>query len=271
MNDRLRLSVALVTRNRPDSLRRCLESLRAQGEQPFEVIVSDDSDSQFREENQKVAVEFNSRHVTGPRNGLYANRNFAALQCTGSHIRTMDDDHTFPEDHFARCVDAVRSDGRAIWTTGEIGYVDGKFHAESETATQLHPSGVGGPVEDPDDNWAIADGSTIYPREVFERGYRMVEDFAYGSSYLEFGAYLRLRGYRSRCVRGAKVEHHADVETLQRQCPESVLFASLCYNLFFRPDPLLAARYILPSLCRRPSLARALPLLLKKSRLRWAG
>ncbi|MFM6022178.1 MAG: glycosyltransferase family 2 protein, partial [Dolichospermum sp.] len=38
------LSIALVTRNRPESLERCLKSLRSQNVQPFEVVISDDSD-----------------------------------------------------------------------------------------------------------------------------------------------------------------------------------------------------------------------------------
>ena len=44
MSAAIRLSVALLTRNRPESLRRCLASLRAQDCQPSEIIVSDDSD-----------------------------------------------------------------------------------------------------------------------------------------------------------------------------------------------------------------------------------
>jgi len=44
MSTPIRLSVALVTRNRPESLDRCLASLRAQDTQPFEIAVSDDGD-----------------------------------------------------------------------------------------------------------------------------------------------------------------------------------------------------------------------------------
>ena len=271
MNDDVRQSIALVTRNRPDSLRRCLESLRAQDERPHEVTVSDDSDDEFATETRRVAGEYDCRWIAGPRHGLYANRNFAALQCSGTHIRTMDDDHTFPPGHFAQCAAAVRSDPKAVWTTGEIGFIDGKFHDKAETAAQLHPSGVGGPVDDPGDNWAIADGSTIYPAEVFRGGLLMVEDFGFGSSYLEFGAFLYRHGFHSRCVRGAIVEHHAEISTLIRDNPESRLFASLCYNLFFQPDLLRAARYTVPYLGRNFSLAAKLPALFRRSKLRWEG
>ena len=120
-------------------------------------------------------------------------------------------------------------------------------------------------VADPDDNWAIADGATIYPREIFDGGGRFLEDYAYGSSYLEFGALLYYRGWRSRCVPGAFIEHHADAATLTRFEPRSCLFASLCYNLRFRPHAFRVVRYAAP-------YARhfgALPAMLRKIATRW--
>ena len=270
MNDDVRISVALVTRDRPASLRHCLESLRAQSAQPFEVVVSDDSGEEHVAATRRMAAEYRCRYVEGPRRGLYANRNSAARQCAGTHVRTMDDDHTFPEGHFTQCIDAVRSDPRSVWTTGETGYIGGKFYDRAETASQLHPSGVGCPVQDLDDNWAVADGSTIYPAEIFKRGLWMVEDFAYGMSYLEFGAYISKHGFRSRCVRGALVEHHAEPATVGRDNPGSRLFASLCYNLHFRPDVMRAVRYSATTLLHTPWLAAKLLPLARMARLRWS-
>ena len=99
----LSLSVALVTRNRPDSLQRTLRSLRAQDLQPFEVVVSDDSEPALAGATRDVALEHGCRYLTGPQRGLYANRNAAALACQGTHVRTMDDDHEFPGGHAAAC------------------------------------------------------------------------------------------------------------------------------------------------------------------------
>lgn len=267
----IRLSIALVTRNRSESLRRCLSSLAAQDAPLHEIVISDDSDAALADETRQVAADFSARYSTGPRRGLYANRNAAALACTGTHVRTMDDDHTFPPGHFALCLAAVASDPGALWTTGEIGFIDGKFYDRADTASQLHPAGVGCAVDDPDDNWAIADGATIYPAEIFARGLRMAEEFRYGASYLEFGALLYRHGWRSRCVGGALVEHHADAATVLRDEPESRLFASLCYNLYFRPSRPRLLRFMLPCLARRPSLISRLPVLLRLARLRWRG
>lgn len=252
MSAEVRLSVALVTRNQPASLRRCLASLRAQDTQPWEIVISDDSDQQFSEATRAVATEFGGRYVTGPRRGLYANRNTVAVACSGTHVRTMDDDHTLPQGHIAECLEAVRRDLHAIWTTGETSFVDGKLFGTAQFASQLHPSGVGGPVHDVDWNWAISDGSTIYPASVFRQGLRMFEEFSFGSSYLEFGAFAFRCGYHSRCLHGALVEHHANVASLSRGTQPSVIlsrvWASLCYNLYFSRSIAGIIRYVVPAL-----------------------
>lgn len=273
----IRLSIALVTRNRPESLNRCLESLRGQNVQPYEIVVSDDSDPDRAHEIQEVANRWDCRYVIGPRKGLYANRNRVALACEGTHIRTMDDDHLFPPGHLEQCLEAVQSDPKSIWTTGEILFVDGKYYEGTLTAGQLAPSGVSEPVKDVSDNWAIADGSTIYPGEVFRKGHRMVEWFNYGSSYLEFGAYLYHLGFKSRCIMGALVEHHPlDTSIFNRSYTpkvlESALFGCLCYNLYFKPNLVPIMRYVPPKLLRagfEPGAMKVLMLSLERAKERW--
>lgn len=274
----IKLSVAVLTRNRPESLDACLESLRQQSVQPCEIVVSDDSEPSHQAAVCAVAERWNCRYVPGPRRGLYANRNSAASACAGTHIRTVDDDHRFPVDHFRICLEAVADDPESIWTVGERGFVDGKEYGVTERANQLHPSGLGGAVGDPNDNWAIADGATIYPAAVFESGHRMVEWYGYGSSYLEFGAYLYRRGFRSRCVAGTIIDHYAGRETLDRGYHihdiESQLFSSFCYNLYFEPNHALALKYLLACIIQ----ARANPMFLKsihrayeRAKMRWSG
>lgn len=257
------LSVAVITRNRPESLERALASLRAQNLQPFEIIVSDDSGPEQAAATRAAAQKYRCTYTTGPRRGLYANRNFAFQRCRGTHIRTMDDDHVLPPGHFRHCREAVNSDPKAIWTTGEVGYSGSHAIGTAEVANQLDPSGVGERIANRDDNWGIADGSTIYPRVVFDRGFRLVEDFGFGSSYLEFGAYLYRHGWRCRCVPGALIEHHAT--TMGRPDPVSHLYASICYNLFFRPDTARFIRYLCPA-CSSWS---KLPKLLSLANRRW--
>lgn len=267
----LRLSIALVTRNRPDSLRACLESVRSQSLQPFEIIVSDDSDEAVVPEVQSVSNFFGCTYRTGPRRGLYANRNAVALACRGTHIRTMDDDHTFPAGHFTKCHEALESDCRAIWACDEIGFVEGRKHAGPSAAPQLQPAGVGGPVVTPDRCWAIADGASMYPREIFDHGLRLTEDFGYGSSYLEFGAYVYRHGYYSRLLRSTHVNHFADASTLSRRSLPSVLHASLCFNLYFDKNFYRALKYGLSYLARSGACRRQFSHILRAVKARWSN
>lgn len=236
----LQLSIALLTRNRPESLARALASVRAQSIQPYEILISDNSDPEYAGAIADLAARWDCRYILAPVRGLYPNRNFAATQCQGTHIHTMDDDHVWPAGHLECCLAALDRDRHAIWTTGERGFIDGEFYMHVEHANQLSPTGVGIGIRDPDHNWGIADGSTIYPRTVFDRGFRMLESFGgYGAVYLEFGAYLYHNGFRSRCIPGAYIEHYADRSILTRQ-PTSMyasrLYASIAYNRYLQPS-----------------------------------
>jgi hypothetical protein len=91
----------------------------------------------------------------------------------------------------------------------------------------------------------------------------MVDEFGFGSSYLEFGAYLYRNGWRCRCVPGVVVEHHTTA--LSRPDPTSIVFASVCFNLYFRPNPMRLIRYLAP----HGREFRTLPHLLRKAKQRW--
>lgn len=273
----IQLSIALVTRNGPHRLERCLRSVRSQSLQPFEIVVSDDSTPEFASQTRVIAEHYGCRYIEGPRSGLYANRNASALACRGTHIRTLDDDHILPEGHLALCMAAVASDRESIWTTGETGFVDEVFYQQEMTANQLQPSGAGLWPENLDDNWTIADGSTIYPASIFARGFRMIEE-GYGSSYLEFGAFLYHNGYKSRCIRNAMVEHHAGRGTIDRdrkfdrKQAESCLRASLSYNCFFKPNLFLCLKYVAATVWHSrfdPLLIARIPIVYLSVRKRW--
>ncbi|MBB4062392.1 glycosyltransferase involved in cell wall biosynthesis [Salinibacter ruber] len=175
--------------------------------QPFEVVVSDDSDPKYVDEVQRVAERYDCRYVEGPKKGLYPNRNRAAQACRGTHIRTMDDDHEFPEGHIEACLEAIRSDPEAVWVIGEKNYSTGLDSAAIAGPGEIHPRGHTVIPEDDQHSKAIADGSAIFPNKVFseEGGYR--EKPWAGYLYLELGSRLKSRGLRIREVKDTHVLH----------------------------------------------------------------
>jgi len=204
----IQISVALVTRNRPESLNRCLKSLRSQSVQPFEVIVSDDSDLEYATATEAIAKQWDCQYIKGPKRGLYANRNHAAQACKGTHVRTMDDDHEFPEDHFQILEAVVKADPLSIWILGESHYdqidsTTGIAHLPGE----IQPRGFSQLPRDLDDTCAISDGATIYPRAIFS-SHHYLELFKFGNLYLEFGARLKALGYRIRYCPKTYIIHH---------------------------------------------------------------
>ena len=236
----VRLSVALVTRNRPASLERTLRSLRAQNVQPWEVVISDDSDSGSAGEVERMAAAYGCKYIRGPARGLYANRNHVALACAGTHIRTMDDDHEFPSGHFQECLQAIESDPDSIWIIGEY-YPDTQDRSQPpECPGQLHPRGFSFAPADPDRCWAIADGASIYPRAIFDRGLRYEETFKFGAAYLELGSRLYSLGYRIRQLKSTYVLHHYDPSARSFSDIEDEMsakfFAMLCHSFVYQPS-----------------------------------
>lgn len=202
----IQLSVALITRNHPELLNRCLESIRSQSVQPFQIVVSDDSSLELAPKTEAVAKQFNCLYITGPNRGLQANLNNAVLACTGTHIRIVNDDHIFPENHFQILQKSLDSDPDSVWTVGEY-YENPKPTSTLHLPGEIQPRGFHIPITNFDDSFAISGGASIYPRKVFEN-HRFLEAFGYVCD-LEFGPRLKALGYRIRYCPETYVIHLA--------------------------------------------------------------
>jgi glycosyltransferase involved in cell wall biosynthesis len=204
---RFTISVALVTRNRPESLERALRSWRKQSVRPFEIVVSDDSDDANRLGVRRIASRFDARWIPGPRRGLYANRNHVALSCEGTHILSADDDHEHPEDFVARCLDALDIDPQSAWCIGEVDSWSDFGRAWTPPGA-LRLDGASSAPRDRSHTWAWSDGAALCPRQVFDSGLRFSEAFRFGAAYLEFGCLLHAVGQRIRILDTTGVIHH---------------------------------------------------------------
>jgi len=207
------LTIALVTRNRAFSLERTLASLQRQGTCAVEILISDDSEGDEVPRTREIADAYGCRYMSGPRRGLYANRNASALAARTTHVRTMDDDHEFPPGHLDACLAAIELDPSAVWTLSEVRPGDPHGDGRDTPPGQLNARGFSGPPAPNAPMWAVADGATIYPRSIFTEGRLFVDDFPFGAAYLEFGSRLYKAGFQIRHLAGTYVIHHYDPAT----------------------------------------------------------
>jgi glycosyltransferase involved in cell wall biosynthesis len=71
-----RLTLGILTRNRPEQLQRSVAAVAECHDQPDHIIVSDDSDDGLKLLNKRTANAAGSiSYIEGPRRGLGANEN----------------------------------------------------------------------------------------------------------------------------------------------------------------------------------------------------
>lgn len=235
-----RLSIALVTRNRPISLERTLYSLSKQNVTPYEILISDDSnDKKFIDANKTLAQKFGCKYLTGPQKGLYTNRNFVALQCSGTHFRTMDDDHEFPDLHLAECLKAIESEPEVIWTIGEYFAHEKIRNVPCRIPGQLHPRGFSTAPKKMTDYYGISCGGTIYPAELLNKYILNCELYKFGILYLEYGSRLKKIGYKIKFLPTTYIVHHEEQTTASEmsrgEIAETKLFSMFCLSFKYQP------------------------------------
>jgi GT2 family glycosyltransferase len=123
-------SVVVMTFNRPDSLRRCLNSLAAQCLDPlsFEVVVVDVSSPPVDEVLAPFQQRLQISHQLGPNRGVAANRNLGAEWARGEVLAFLDDDCIASTTWLADLVTAVERDTNDLVGAPTV-------HPSPETAT----------------------------------------------------------------------------------------------------------------------------------------
>jgi GT2 family glycosyltransferase len=113
----VRISVVICTRDRPESLARCLSALTACDIAPFEVIVVDNAPANFPATD--TATAHGARYVLEPRIGLSRARNAGAREAAGDVVAFVDDDAA-PDCSWLAAVGAAFRDPEVGVVTGDI-------------------------------------------------------------------------------------------------------------------------------------------------------
>lgn len=175
----LRVSVCICTRNRPDDLRRALDSISRSTTAVAEVIVSDDSTEGYTRE--VVTTEYpDVVWQQGPRRGLGPNRNAAVASAAGTHVLFLDDDAELGPTFIAACasrLDQISADVRATMVvSGVERHPDGHLVAAHE---QDYLGFQRRPYHSTEGLRTVVINSTLFPRAVFDQ-HRFDEQLVYG-------------------------------------------------------------------------------------------
>lgn len=110
-------SVVVCTRDRPEKLRRCLDSIAALDYADFEILIVDNGTGDPAP--RRIADEFEARIVLEPIEGLSRARNAGAVAARGDLIAFIDDDATAVPDWLTHHSELME-DPAIVATTGRV-------------------------------------------------------------------------------------------------------------------------------------------------------
>jgi GT2 family glycosyltransferase len=221
-----RIGVCICTRNRPDELRRCLDSIMSCEPRPFQVIVSDDSAvADLRSEAicQQYPLVLYQR---GPRVGLSANRNACLRACQSEWIHFIDDDVVVnPSFYSTSCDFLMDLPAYSIVTGWEKNFGDG-----GSTPREVRPPRHGfwtymTPATETDFNCVVIN-ATLFPRSLFNQ-IDFDEFFKYGCEESDISLHAASVGYRLVFAPHLWVEHRPS--SANRDVYRAWLIASQVY------------------------------------------
>jgi GT2 family glycosyltransferase len=196
------VSVCICTRNRPEELRRTLDSV-ARSTRPVEqILVSDDSTDE-RTRDVVVSEYPEVTYVRGPRTGLGANRNAAARAATEDLVLFLDDDCLLGERFLEHAFRALSVEGweRTIVTGLETNGGDVVEPADQDfLGFQRLTYAPGAQIK------TVVINSALFPRALFGT-VRFDEQLVYGCDEVDLTTRAVAAGFTIRLSRAAVNDH----------------------------------------------------------------
>jgi GT2 family glycosyltransferase len=239
------VSVCICTRNRPEELARCLQSLHASTHPVAQTIVSDDSTDSRTLEMVRASYPW-VRFVEGPRKGLGANRNRALAEASGDYVLFIDDDACLGPTFLQQCLGLLAkqpSGGRRVIVSGREDNRGTlvKAHNQSFLGFQNVPYGQG------DRLVTIVINATLFPRSLF-REIRFDEQLVYGYDEVDVALKAVGRGYTIlQCDEAINSHYPSSVNRAyyRAHTEASRLYVTLKRYASYEKKPLKATAYAL--------------------------
>jgi GT2 family glycosyltransferase len=199
------ITVCICTRNRPDELRKCLDSLARCEPAPSQVIVSDDSAATDLQSEALCWQYPRVEYQRGPRSGLSANRNACLRECRSDWIHFIDDDVVVDAGFYAKCGNLLPTlEPRTIVTGCERNFL--RRHP-----FKVRPRRHGFwilmlPARKTKFNCVVIN-ATLFPRSLFDQ-IEFDEFFKYGCEESDISLHAASIGYRLVYADDLSVDHH---------------------------------------------------------------
>lgn len=132
------VSVIVPTRNRPQLLRKALESIRAieGADIRFEILVGDNGGLP---ETQAIVREFDAIHLTTSVSGAGAARNLGLAAATGDYIAFLDDDDCWLEGHIRQQIALLEASPDIDGVVGQTISIDVDGNPLGPPMPDIHP------------------------------------------------------------------------------------------------------------------------------------
>ena len=225
----VKISLCICTRNRPEDLANCLESLARCEVQPFEIIVSDDSTDVAT--NDAVIASYPSVvYQPGPRRGLGPNRNACIRSAKGTHLIFIDDDVCVPADFFARAIALISKTPDAVITGYEMKHRSWEGSEGTTKKVVPHNADFWGTMHVPisaDSCCSVVMNSAIFPRSLFDKAL-FDECLRYGYEELDISRHAVSLGYKIFYTDTLYVDHYQSL--VDRKDNGRFVYASQLYT-----------------------------------------
>ncbi len=141
------ISVVVPTKDRPDTLRQAVASIRAlEGEDfTFEILIGDNGSDP---ESRKVASDFGAIHIPVAEKGAAAARNAGLKAATGEFIAFLDDDDVWLDNHVRSHIRTLDANPQVEAVMAQVVPVDGDLRPLDQPWPVRLPDGSAAAVKD---------------------------------------------------------------------------------------------------------------------------
>lgn len=246
MIDKISLTIGIITKDRPNFLKKCLKNKYKNLSKNISILVSDDSIVDENIKNNKMLCRrYKAIYIEGPRKGLYANRNNIMNNVNTSHLLTCDDDHLYPDKFINTIISEIASYKNEILVIGEIKNTN--LHYISEIMPKfLNEVGKISKNNNPNSIKGISCGSTIYPMSFINKKIRCDETYLFGRIWYIYALQiLKYTNFNIRFIKSTSIEHNIissqdrnDNIDFSKYQQEANLYVSCIHAFYFSKNKL---------------------------------